>query len=81
MFATFYDITINREANIAACNFIKSKIREIVKDEETARKLMPTELYARRPVSCGWLRSLQDMLTLIDSYATVATTRSSMKIT
>ena len=50
MFATFCDITFNREANEAACNFIKGKIAETVKDPETARKLMPTELYARRPV-------------------------------
>ena len=50
MFGTFCDLTINREANEAACNFVKRKIAEIVKDPETARKLMPQEIYARRPV-------------------------------
>lgn len=50
MFGTFCDITYNREANEAACNFIKGKIAEIVKDPEKARKLMPREVYARRPV-------------------------------
>ena len=51
MFGTFCDLTFNREANDAACNFIKGKIKEIVKDEEKARKLLPDEPYARRPVS------------------------------
>ena len=50
MFGTFCDITFNREANEAACDFMKGKIKEIVKDPETARKLLPNELYARRPV-------------------------------
>ena len=50
MFGTFCDITYDRAANDAACDFIKSKIKEIVKDPETARKLLPTEIYARRPV-------------------------------
>lgn len=53
MFGTFCDITYNREANEAACNFIRSKIKEIVKDPETARKLTPWELYARRPLCDG----------------------------
>lgn len=53
MFGTFCDITYNREANEAACDFIRSKIKEIVKDPETARKLMPWELYARRPLCDG----------------------------
>jgi hypothetical protein len=50
MFGTFCDITYDRAANDAACEFIKGKIKEIVKDLETARKLLPTEIYARRPV-------------------------------
>jgi cation diffusion facilitator CzcD-associated flavoprotein CzcO len=52
MFATFNDIATNLEANEAAANFIRKKIGEIVKDPETARKLMPTDLYAKRPL-CG----------------------------
>lgn len=53
MFEGFNDITFNREANEAACKFIKSKILQIVNDPEKARKLMPTELYARRPLCDG----------------------------
>jgi cation diffusion facilitator CzcD-associated flavoprotein CzcO len=41
---------VSEEANIGAQEFIKRKIRELVKDPETARKLMPNELYARRPL-------------------------------
>ncbi|WP_067724508.1 flavin-containing monooxygenase [Oceanobacillus damuensis] len=47
----FNDLSFNREANDAAANFIKKKISEIVKDPETARKLTPTEPYARRPAA------------------------------
>lgn len=50
MFGTFGDIAINEEANEAAAEFIRKKIREIVKDPETARKLTPTGLYAKRPL-------------------------------
>ncbi|KAH6683417.1 hypothetical protein B0J14DRAFT_466983 [Halenospora varia] len=50
MFWTFSDITVNEEANIAASDFIKNKIRKQVKDPEKARKLCPTEWYARRPL-------------------------------
>ena len=64
MFGTFCDITYDRAANDAACDFIKGKIKEIVKDPETARKLLPTEIYARRPVrilAITW--SLQEIVT------------------
>lgn len=50
MFETFGDITLDERANNEASNFIKAKIRETVKDPEKARKLMPTQLYARRPL-------------------------------
>ncbi len=52
MFETFCDIATSQEANDAASNFIKRKIAQIVKDPETARKLMPNDLYAKRPL-CG----------------------------
>jgi cyclohexanone monooxygenase len=51
MMETFSDIAIDPAANEAAADFIRSKIKEIVKDPETARKLMPTGYYARRPIS------------------------------
>jgi cyclohexanone monooxygenase len=50
MFSTFGDITYNENANEVAAEFIRCKIREIVKDPEKARKLCPTEPYARRPL-------------------------------
>ncbi|WP_236567665.1 MULTISPECIES: NAD(P)/FAD-dependent oxidoreductase [unclassified Nocardiopsis] len=50
MFGTFSDIIFDPRANEAAAEFIKSKIREIVKDPETARKLQPTDYYAKRPI-------------------------------
>lgn len=50
MFETFGDIATNLEANIHAQNFIKNKIAQIVKDPETAQKLMPKDLYAKRPL-------------------------------
>ena len=50
MFGTFCDIATNPEANAAAATFVRSKIKEIVQDPETARKLTPTDLYAKRPL-------------------------------
>ncbi|PWJ24863.1 cation diffusion facilitator CzcD-associated flavoprotein CzcO [Branchiibius hedensis] len=50
MFETFCDIATNPEANEEAAKFIRRKIGEIVHDPETARKLTPTDLYARRPL-------------------------------
>lgn len=50
MFETFGDIATNMDANIEAQNFVKNKIIEIVKDPETAQKLMPKDLYAKRPL-------------------------------
>ncbi|MBA3043447.1 MAG: NAD(P)/FAD-dependent oxidoreductase [Gammaproteobacteria bacterium] len=52
MFGTFCDIATSQVANDAAANFIKKKIAQIVKDPETARKLMPKDIYAKRPL-CG----------------------------
>ncbi|NPT61447.1 flavin-containing monooxygenase [Paraburkholderia elongata] len=50
MFETFCDIATDEQANKAAQDFIRGKIVEIVKDPETARKLTPQELYAKRPL-------------------------------
>lgn len=50
MFGTFSDIGADPEANEAAASFIRGKIAEIVDDPETARKLTPTDYYARRPL-------------------------------
>ena len=40
---SFNDIATDRRANDTASEFIRSKIREIVKDPETADKLVPTD--------------------------------------
>lgn len=50
MFETFGDISTNEDANNAAADFIKRKIMATVKDQEKASKLLPTQLYARRPL-------------------------------
>ena len=40
---SFKDISTDRRANDTMAEFVRSKIREIVKDPETAEKLMPTD--------------------------------------
>ena len=50
MFSAFGDITTDRAANEEACNFIRDKIDEIVKDPRKAEILKPKDLYARRPL-------------------------------
>ena len=52
MFGTFCDIATSQVANDAAADFIKRKIVQIVKDPATAQKLMPKDIYAKRPL-CG----------------------------
>ena len=41
--ASFNDVALDLRANDTASEFIRSKIREIVKDPETAEKLVPTD--------------------------------------
>jgi cyclohexanone monooxygenase len=50
MFGTFCDVVTNPEVNEAVCEFVRKKIREIVKDPEVARKLSPTDYYLKRPL-------------------------------
>ncbi|OJD30739.1 cyclohexanone monooxygenase [Diplodia corticola] len=50
MFGGFADLTTDREANEAACDFIRGKIAAKVRDPGKARRLMPREMYARRPL-------------------------------
>jgi cation diffusion facilitator CzcD-associated flavoprotein CzcO len=51
MLGTFGDLLFNEEANEHVANFVRSKIGEIVKHPETARKLEPRgyPIFARRP--------------------------------
>jgi cyclohexanone monooxygenase len=51
MFGVFSDVITNPAANEAAAEFIQKKINEIVTDPETARRLTPTDLYAKRPIA------------------------------
>lgn len=66
---TFCDVTSDRAANELAANFIKRKISEIVDDPETARKLTPTELFARRPIcDSGYFEMFnQENVTLVST--------------
>ena len=41
--ASFKDIRMDKEANDTAAEFVRSKIREIVKDPETVEKLLPRD--------------------------------------
>lgn len=68
MFATFSDIGTSREANDAATDFIRRKIRQIVKDPKVADLLTPRDLYARRPICCdGYYEAFnRDNVDLVD---------------
>lgn len=68
MFETFSDIATNETANKYAQDYIRSKIAEIVKDPETARKLMPNDLYAKRPLcDSGYYATFnRDNVSLVD---------------
>ena len=43
LFGSFFDIGTDRRANDTASEFIRSKIRELVKDPEVAEKLVPVD--------------------------------------
>ena len=50
MFGTFNDLITDEGANKYAQEFIRSKIRQMIKDPVKAEKLMPKDLYAKRPL-------------------------------
>jgi len=68
MFETFCDIATDEAANETAAAFIRGKIAEVVKDPETARKLTPTDLYAKRPLcDSGYYATFnRDNVSLVD---------------
>lgn len=48
---SYTDLTTNEEANKTAAEFVRTKIRETVKDPETVEKLIPTYYYGtKRPI-------------------------------
>jgi cation diffusion facilitator CzcD-associated flavoprotein CzcO len=49
MMVAFRDLLTDLDANRTAADFVRAKIRDIVKDPETARKLQPAE---DQPISC-----------------------------
>tara|TARA_R110002003_G_scaffold111_1_gene9414 strand:+ start:14170 stop:14922 length:753 start_codon:yes stop_codon:yes gene_type:complete len=61
-------LATNRKANEAACEFIRKKIRQIVKDPEKARMLQPHDYYARRPLCDGgyYQQFNRENVTLVD---------------
>ncbi|WP_328870936.1 NAD(P)/FAD-dependent oxidoreductase [Streptomyces sp. NBC_00287] len=69
MFGTFADLAFDPAANEAAASFIRSKIRQIVRDPETARKLSPTDYYAKRPIcNSGYYETYnRDNVTLVST--------------
>jgi cation diffusion facilitator CzcD-associated flavoprotein CzcO len=68
MFQAFNDVGVSLVANNAATDVIKTKIREIVRDPQTAAKLTPSELYARRPLCADYYYETynRDNVTLVD---------------
>jgi cyclohexanone monooxygenase len=52
LFGSFFDVVLDRRANDTAAEFIRSKIREIVKDPEVAEKLVPVDhpFASKRPL-------------------------------
>lgn len=65
----------NKTANEAACEFIRKKIRQIVKDPDKARKLQPHDYYARRPLCDGgyYQQFNRDNVSIVDPKETPIT--------
>ncbi len=68
MLGTFNDIIVDVDANQAATDFIRRKIRAIVRDPAIAEQLSPHDLYAKRPLCCdGYYETYnRDNVTLVD---------------
>ena len=66
---SYNDIAISEEANQSMADFVRGKIREIVKDPETADKLMPDHfVMTKRPIlEDGYFEAYnRDNVTLVD---------------
>jgi cation diffusion facilitator CzcD-associated flavoprotein CzcO len=70
LFGSFFDISIDRRANDTASEFIRSKIREMVKDPEVAEKLVPVDhpFTSKRPlIDTNYFDTYnRDNVTLVD---------------
>jgi cation diffusion facilitator CzcD-associated flavoprotein CzcO len=66
----FYDLMLNEEANQTAADFIRSKIRSVVKDPEVAARLCPTDHpygSKRPPIDTDYYETFnRDNVTLVD---------------
>ena len=66
----FYDLMLNEEANHTAAEFIRSKIRSVVKDPEVAERLCPTDHpygSKRPPIDTDYYETFnRDNVTLVD---------------
>jgi cation diffusion facilitator CzcD-associated flavoprotein CzcO len=63
------DIAVSEEANATLADFVRAKIREIVRDPETAKKLMPDHfVITKRPIlDGGYFEAFnRDNVTLVD---------------
>jgi cation diffusion facilitator CzcD-associated flavoprotein CzcO len=66
---SYVDIAMNEEANATLADFVRAKIRGIVRDPETAEKLMPDHFVAtKRPIlDNGYFETYnRDNVTLVD---------------
>lgn len=68
MFKAYNDVGTSLVANKAATDVIEEKIRETVKDPAVAELLIPTDLYAKRPLCCDnyYETYNRDNVTLVD---------------
>jgi len=74
LLGTFSDLILDKAANDTAAEFVREKIRGIVKDPQTAEKLLPTNhpIMTKRPcVDIGYFETYnRDNVTLVDLQAT-----------
>ena len=69
MSGNYPELMVNEEINREVCAFLRGKIREIVRDPETAEKLMPDHFYGtKRPIlDDGYFETYnRDNVTLVD---------------
>lgn len=69
LYNAYTDLLTNEAANETLAEFIRGKIEEVVKDKDTARKLMPDYLLGtkRQVIDCGYFESFnRDNVSLVD---------------
>jgi cation diffusion facilitator CzcD-associated flavoprotein CzcO len=70
IYGSYFDLLFNPESNETAAEFIRSKIRQIVRDPEVAEKLVPKDYpygTKRPPIDTGYFETFnRDNVTLVD---------------